>query len=343
MIIKISYLKFMKILITGSSGFIGFHLAKLLLEKKHKVHGYDSMNNYYDVTLKKARLNLLKKYPNFSFTKATLENEKILKKTFKLFKPKIVIHLAAQAGVRYSIEKPRVYLGSNIIGTFNIIEASHKIKVKHLIMASSSSVYGANKNIPFKEIDKTESQLSIYAATKKANESMAHSYSNIWKIPITMLRFFTVYGPWGRPDMALFKFTKGILNNKKIDIYNNGKMYRDFTYIDDIVDGIQLLLNRAPNNKQKNKYPNDSLSSVAPFRVLNIGNTKKIFLLDFIKHIENLLGKKAIRNYMSLQKGDVKQTLSNTNLLKKITGYHPKTNYKSGISKFLSWYKAYYK
>ena len=333
----------MKILITGSSGFIGFHLAKLLLEKNHKIHGYDSMNNYYDVKLKKARLNLLKKYPNFSFTKATLENEKILKKTFKLFKPKIVIHLAAQAGVRYSIEKPRVYLGSNIIGSFNVIEASHKVKVKHLIMASSSSVYGANKNIPFKEIDKTESQLSIYASTKKANESMAHSYSNIWKIPITMLRFFTVYGPWGRPDMALFKFTKGILNKKKIDIYNNGKMYRDFTYIDDIVNGIQLLLNKAPNNKQINKYPNDSLSSVAPFRVLNIGNTKKIFLLDFIKHIENQLGKKAIRNYMSLQKGDVKQTLSNTNLLKKITGYNPKTNYKSGISKFLSWYKAYYK
>ncbi len=333
----------MKILITGSSGFIGFHLAKLLLEKKHKVHGYDSMNNYYDVKLKKARLSLLRKYPNFSFTKATLENERILKKTFELFKPKIVIHLAAQAGVRYSIEKPRVYLESNIIGTFNIIEASHKVKVNHLIMASSSSVYGANKNIPFKEIDKTESQLSIYAATKKANESMAHSYSNIWKIPITMLRFFTVYGPWGRPDMALFKFTKGILNNKKIDIYNNGKMYRDFTYIDDIVNGIQLLLNKAPNNKQKNKYPNDSLSSIAPFRVLNIGNTKKIFLLDFIKHIENQLGKKAIRNYMSLQKGDVKQTLSNTNLLKKITGYYPKTNYKSGISKFVSWYKAYYK
>jgi len=198
----------MKILITGSSGFIGFHLAKSLLEKKYKVHGYDSMNNYYDVKLKKDRLNLLKKYPNFSFTKATLENEKILKKTFKLFKPKIVIHLAAQAGVRYSIEKPRVYLESNIIGSFNVIEASHKVKVKHLIMASSSSVYGANRNIPFKEIDKTESQLSIYAATKKANESMAHSYSNIWKIPITMLRFFTVYGPWGRPDMALFKLLR---------------------------------------------------------------------------------------------------------------------------------------
>jgi len=210
-------------------------------------------------------------------------------------------------------------------------------------MASSSSVYGANKNVPFTETDKTETQLSIYAATKKANENMAHAYSSMWKIPITMLRFFTVYGPWGRPDMALFKFTKGILNNKKIDIYNNGIMYRDFTYIDDIVKGIQLLLNKIPNNKKINKYKKDSLSTVAPFRVLNIGNTKKIFLLDFIKHIEKELGKKAIRNYMPIQKGDVKQTLSNTDLLKKITGYNPKTNYKLGIKKFLNWYKDYYK
>ena len=333
----------MKILITGSSGFIGFHLAKLLLENNHKVHGYDSMNSYYDLNLKKARLNILKKYNNFNFTKANLENEKKLNNTFKKFKPKIVIHLAAQAGVRYSISKPRVYLKSNISGTFNVIEASHKVKAKHLIMASSSSVYGANKNIPFKETDKTETQLSIYAATKKANENMAHSYSNIWKIPITMLRFFTAYGPWGRPDMALFKFTKGILANKKIDIYNSGKMYRDFTYIDDIVNGIQLLINKIPNSKQFNKYSDDSLSPVAPFRILNIGNTKKVFLLDFIKQIEKELGKKAIKNYLPLQKGDVKQTLSNTNLLKKITNYNSKTNYKLGIKKFLKWYKDYYK
>ena len=319
----------MKILVTGSSGFIGFHLSKLLLEKGHKVHGVDNMNKYYDVKLKKTRLKILKKNKNFSFAKINIENEKKLKKTFKKFKPKITIHLAAQAGVRYSIDKPRVYLDSNITGSFNIIEASHENNVKHLIMASSSSVYGANKKIPFKEIDKTETQLSVYAATKKANESMAHSYSNIWNIPITMLRFFTVYGPWGRPDMALFKFTKGVLENKKIDIYNFGKMYRDFTYIDDIVNGIILLINKAPNKKQKNKYKNDSLSSVAPFRILNIGNTKKVFLLNFIKQIELVLGKKAIRNYMPLQKGDVKQTLSNTKLLKSITGYNPKTNYKT--------------
>ena len=250
--------------------------------------------------------------------------------------------MAAQAGVRYSINKPRVYLDSNINGAFNVIEASHENKVKHLIMASTSSVYGANKNIPFKEIDKTETQLSIYASTKKANESMAHSYSNIWKIPITMLRFFTVYGPWGRPDMALFKFTKGILKNKKIDIYNYGKMYRDFTYIDDIVNGIKLLINKPPNINQKNKYKNDSLSPVAPFRILNIGNTKKVYLLNFIKQIELVLGKKAIRNYMPLQKGDVKQTVSSTKLLKQITGYNSKTNYKIGIKHFIAWYKEYY-
>ncbi len=333
----------MKVLVTGSSGFIGFHLSKKLLENGLKVHGFDSMNNYYDIKLKKARLNILKDFKKFSFTKAKLENKKSLERIFKRFKPKVVIHLAAQAGVRYSIDKPRVYLESNITGSYNIIEVSKKYNVVHLIMASSSSVYGANTKIPFKEIDKTETQLSIYASTKKSNESLAHSYSNIWKIPITMLRFFTVYGPWGRPDMALFKFTKGILNNKKIDIYNYGKMYRDFTYIDDIVNGIKLLINKPPKLNQLNKFKNDSLSSVAPFRVLNIGNTKKVFLLDFIKEIEKNLKKKSIRNYMPLQQGDVRETLSNTNLLRQITGYNPKTNYKLGIKKFLKWYLGYYK
>ncbi len=332
----------MKIIVTGSSGFIGFHVSKKLLESGNKVHGVDSMNNYYDVNLKKARLNILKKYKNFSFSKTKIENKKNLDLAFKKFKPVVVIHLAAQAGVRYSIEKPRVYLDSNITGTYNIIEISKTLNVKHLIMASSSSVYGANKKIPFKEIDKTETQMSIYAATKKSNESMAHAYSNIWKVPITMVRFFTVYGPWGRPDMALFKFTKGILNNKKIDIYNNGKMFRDFTYIDDIVSGINLLIRKVPNRNQLGKYKDDSLSPIAPFRVLNIGNTKKVYLLDFIKEIEKVLGKKAKRNYMPLQKGDVKQTLSNTNLLKKITKYNPKTNFKTGIRKFLDWYLDYY-
>ena len=333
----------MKIFITGSSGFIGFHLSKKLLDSGHSVHGFDSMNNYYDVKLKKARYEILKKYKKFSFTKNNLENQKVLSNTILKFKPKIIIHLAAQAGVRYSIEKPRVYLDSNITGTYNIIELAKKVNVKHLLIASSSSVYGANKKLPFKEIDKTETQLSIYAATKKSTESIAHSYSNIWKVPITMLRFFTVYGPWGRPDMALFKFTKGIIDNKKIDIYNKGKMYRDFTYIDDIVNGIKTLINKAPNLKQLNKIKNDSLSSVAPFRVLNIGNTRKVFLLDFIDALEKELGKKAIRNYMPMQKGDVKMTLSDTTLLKKLTGYNPKTNFRLGIKNFLKWYLSYYK
>ena len=333
----------MKIFLTGSSGFIGFHLSKKLLDKGYSVHGFDSMNTYYDVKLKKARFKILNEYKKFSFTKGKIENQKILSKSILKFKPKIIIHLAAQAGVRYSIKKPRVYLNSNIIGTYNIIELAKKVNVKHLLIASSSSVYGTNKKLPFKEIDKTETQLSIYAATKKSTESIAHSYSNIWKIPITMLRFFTVYGPWGRPDMALFKFTKGIINKKKIDIYNRGKMYRDFTYIDDIVDGIYKLISKVPNTKQFRKIKNDSLSSVAPFRILNIGNTKKVYLLDFINALEKELGKKAIRNYMPLQKGDVKITLSDTTLLKKLTGYNPKTNYKTGIKKFLKWYLFYYK
>ena len=332
----------MKIFITGSSGFIGFHLSKKLLDNGHQVHGFDSMNNYYDVKLKKARYQILKKYKNFFFTLGKLENQQNLSKSILKFKPSIIIHLAAQAGVRYSIEKPRVYLDSNINGTYNIIELAKKVNVKHLLIASSSSVYGANKKLPFKEIDKTETQLSIYAATKKSTESMAHSYSNIWNIPITMLRFFTVYGPWGRPDMALFKFTKGIINKKKIDIYNRGKMYRDFTYIDDIVKGISGLINKAPNIKQLGKIKDDSLSPVAPFRILNIGNKRKVYLLDFLNALEKEIGVKAIRNYMPMQKGDVKITLSDTNLLKKLTGYNPSTNYKIGIKNFLNWYLSYY-
>ena len=332
----------MKIFITGSSGFIGFHLSKKFLEEGHIVHGFDSMNSYYDVRLKNSRCDILKKYKKFTFTKGPLENQKILNKCVLKFKPRIVIHLAAQAGVRYSIEKPRAYLDSNIIGTYNVIEISKKIKVQHLLIASSSSVYGANTKTPFKEIDKTETQLSIYAATKKSTESIAHSCSSLWKVPITMLRFFTVYGPWGRPDMAYFKFTKKILNKQKIDIYNRGKMYRDFTYIDDIVIGITSLINKAPNLKKIKNIKDDSLSPVAPFRILNIGNTKKVYLMDFVNTLEKELKIKAIKNYMPMQKGDVSVTLSDTSLLKKLTGYNPKTNYKIGIKKFLDWYLNYY-
>ena len=332
----------MKIFITGSSGFIGFHLAKKLLDKGFKVCGYDSMNSYYDTKLKKSRLNILKKYENFKFVKNNIENYKVLKGIIIKFKPKIIIHLAAQAGVRYSLKNPDVYLQSNIIGTFNIIKIANRIKTKHLIIGSSSSVYGANKKFPFQEIDKTDHQISFYAATKKSTENLAHSYSSLWNLPITVLRFFTVYGPWGRPDMAYFKFTKKILNGKKIDIYNKGRMYRDYTYIDDIVDGILKLINKVPKLTSKKKIKNDSLSPVAPFRILNIGNTKKIYLLDFINTLEKELGKKIKKNYMPMQKGDVHSTLSDSSLLKKITGYNPKTKYQTGIKKFIEWYLDYY-
>jgi len=331
-----------KIYITGAAGFIGFHAAKKFLDKGMKVHGFDSMNNYYDPSLKTNRLNILKKYKNFSFTKGLLENQKLLNQSVLKFKPTIIIHLAAQAGIRYSVVNPDVYLNSNIFGTFNVIKISNKVKVKHLIIGSSSSVYGANKKIPFREIDKTDHQISFYAATKKSTESLAHSYSSLWKLPITMLRFFTVYGPYGRPDMAYFKFTKNILKGKKIDIYNKGKMYRDYTYIDDIINGIYKLIKKPPSLNSKKKFKNDSLSAVAPFRVLNIGNTKKVYLLDFINTLEKELDKKIKKNYMPMQKGDVHSTLSDSSLLKRITGYNPKTNYKIGITKFIKWYLNYY-
>ena len=332
-----------KILITGSSGFIGFSLALKLLKKGHKILGYDSINDYYDVNLKFSRNRILKIFKNFTFIKGELEDQKKLNKNVLSFKPEIIIHLAAQAGVRYSLDAPRKYLSTNIIGTFNIIEIAHKIKVKHLLIASSSSVYGANKQSVFKETDKTDNQLSIYAATKKSTESIAHSYSSLWKIPITMLRFFTVYGPWGRPDMAYFSFTKAIIKNKKIDVYNKGEMYRDFTYIDDVTKSIELLIDKIPSQNNKKKYKNDSLSNVAPFRIVNIGNQKKVYLKKFIIALENKLNKKAKKNNMSMQKGDVKKTLSNTHLLNQIINFKPKVNYIEGISGFVDWYKKYYK
>ena len=332
-----------KIYITGAAGFIGFHTAKKFLDKGIKVHGLDSINDYYDVSLKMSRLEILKQYKNFSFTKGLLENQKILNKSISNFKPTIIIHLAAQAGVRYSIDNPDAYLNSNIIGTFNVIKIANKVGVKHLIIGSSSSVYGANKKIPFQERDKTDHQVSFYAATKKSSEILAHSYSSLWKLPITMLRFFTVYGPFGRPDMAYYKFTKKILEGKKIDIYNKGKMYRDYTYVDDIVEGIYKLINKIPILNSKKKYKNDSLSPVAPFRILNIGNTKKISLLDFINTLEKELNKKIKRNYMPMQKGDVHSTLSDSSLLKRITKYNPRTSYKIGVKKFIKWYLDYYK
>ena len=318
----------MKIFITGSSGFIGFHLTKKLLEKKIKVHGYDSMNNFYDIKLKNSRLKILKRYKNFSFSKNTLENDKVLNKAISNFKPTIIIHLAAQAGVRYSIENPDKYLNSNILGTFNIIKCAEKIKVKHLIIGSSSSVYGANKKTPFQEIDKTEHQISFYAATKKSTESLAHSYSSLWKLPITMLRFFTVYGPWGRPDMAYFKFTKKIIKNEKIDIFNRGNHFRDFTYVSDIIRFIDTIVKKKENRK---------------FEILNLGsnNPKKLGL--FIKLIEKKLNKKSKKNYIKKQSGDMHGT--HADMKKSIDNYNLKykVDLEKGINQFIDWYIKYKK
>ena len=334
----------MKFLITGTAGFIGFHLAKLLLDENNEVHGFDAITNYYDVNLKNKRLSILHENSKFTFTKDRLEDNDKFDVAANKFRPDVIIHLAAQAGVRYSLENPRSYIDSNIIGTFNVMEAARKLKVEHLLMASTSSVYGANLKMPFTEIEKTDTQLTIYAATKKANESMAHSYSYLWKIPTTMFRFFTVYGPWGRPDMALFKYVEAILNNKPIDIYNHGDMYRDFTYVEDLVRGIRLLIDKIPNSKDdQNILKQDSLSSVAPYRVVNIGNSNKVKLLDFIDAIEEILGKKAIRNYMPMQLGDVHATWADTSLLQNLTNYSPQVNFKDGVRHFIEWYKDYHK
>ena len=334
----------MKIFVSGSSGFIGFHLSRKFLDKGFKVHGYDSMNNYYDVKLKKSRLKILQKHKNFTFTKGFLENKKKLFLSISKFKPSIIIHLAAQAGVRYSLENPDVYLNSNIIGTFNIIECANKIKVKHLIIGSSSSVYGANKKFPFKEIHKTDHQLSFYAATKKSTESLAHAYSSLWKLPITMLRFFTVYGPWGRPDMALFKFTRAILDEKPIDLFNNGKHSRDFTYIDDIVEGVLKTLDSPAsiNNNWDSDHP-DPASSKAPWCVYNIGNNKPVKLMDYVDALEKALGKKAKLNFLPLQPGDVIDTYADVENLKEKLNYKPSTSVVNGVTKFIKWYQDYYK
>ena len=332
----------MKILVTGSAGFIGSALSIKLLDRGDRVIGIDNHNNYYDPALKESRLSRHINHKNYNHINMDIEDQKAVEELFNEHQFDSVVNLAAQAGVRYSIENPLKYIKTNMVGFGHILEGCRYGNVAHLVYASSSSVYGSNTKIPFSVHDNVDHPISLYAASKKANELMAHAYSHLYNLPTTGLRFFTVYGPWGRPDMALFKFTKGIINKKKIDIYNQGKMYRDFTYIDDIVDGINALINKAPNMKQFGKIKNDSLSPVAPFRILNIGNTRKVYLLDFINALEKELGTKAIRNYMPMQKGDVKITLSDTTLLKKLTGYNPKTNYKIGIKKFLKWYLSYY-
>jgi UDP-glucuronate 4-epimerase len=331
-----------RIFITGTAGFIGFHLAKLLLSQGYIVHGLDGLTDYYDVELKKRRHSMLLQNQNFSCSVSLLEDQSELNNIIDEFRPNVIIHLAAQAGVRYSIENPKAYIDANIIGTFHILEAAKRLEVEHLLMASTSSVYGANTDMPFYETEKADTQLTLYAATKKANESMAHAYSNLWKLPITIFRFFTVYGPWGRPDLALYKFVAAILEGRPIDIYNNGDMYRDFTYVGDLVHAISLLIRANPSSPGAVPIDGDSLSPVAPFRVVNIGNSEKIKLLDFIDAIEEKLGIEAIRNYMPMQMGDVPATWANVELLHSLTGYCPQTAYRDGIGRFIDWYREYY-
>ena len=334
-----------RIFVTGSAGFIGFHLSKLLLEEGFVVRGYDGMTDYYDVNLKHHRHKILSGYKNFSYVESLLENKDVLFQSIENFKPEVIVHLAAQAGVRYSLENPRAYIDSNIVGTFEVMDAAKEYDLKHLLMASTSSVYGANEDMPFREVEKADLPLTIYAATKKANESMAHAHSHLWDLPITMFRFFTVYGPLGRPDLALYKFVDAILKGESIDIYNNGEMYRDFTYVDDLVKSIKLLLDVIPQKPLPDNPSKDfdSISSVAPFRIVNIGNSDKVKLLDFVDAIEKELGIKAKRNYMEMQTGDVPATWANTDLLKELTGYRPDTDYRKGIKKFVTWFLEYYK
>ena len=330
--------------ITGSSGFIGFHLAMFFLSNDWEVVGLDALTDYYDVNLKKARQKILCENSNFHNYEGLIQDVKLLNTIFLRHKPNIVVHLAAQAGVRYSIKNPMSYVESNLLGTFQILEIARKYKPKHLLMASTSSVYGSNKDYPLHENQKINTPMSFYAATKISNEAMAHSYSHLYEIPITMFRFFTVYGPWGRPDMALFKFTRNILLDDPIDVYNSGNMQRDFTYIADLVKAIFLLTSKEPKKVKERKeiMQYDNISPVAPFRVVNIGNSHPINLLDFIKELENILGKEAKKNFLSMQDGDIKKTYSNTNLLRDLTGFEPKTNIREGISYFVKWYKSYY-
>jgi UDP-glucuronate 4-epimerase len=326
------------ILITGCAGFIGFHLSKRLLLNDYVIIGVDNLINYYDVHLKQARLNLLKEHDHFTFELASIEDKETLEKIFSQNDIDIVINLAAQAGVRYSLENPYAYIQSNVIGFMNILECCHQYQIEHLIYASSSSVYGANTSMPFSTNDNVDHPVSMYAATKRANELMAYTYSHLYDLPTTGLRFFTVYGPWGRPDMSYFKFVKAIVNGEPIQVFNSGHMKRDFTYIDDIVEGIVRLLEKKP---QRIKIP--TITSNAPYKLYNIGNNQPEKLMDFISVIEEKLGKKAIKEFLPMQAGDVPETYADTEDLEKAVGFKPKTTINEGLGKFIDWYNDYYK
>ena len=334
----------MKILLTGAAGFIGMTTALKLLSRGDEVVGLDNLNDYYDVNLKHSRLNRLTTSKNFSFVKLDVADREGIASLFALEKFDRVIHLAAQAGVRYSLQNPHAYIESNVVGFTNILEGCRHTKVQHLVYASSSSVYGGNTKMPFSEHDSVDHPVSLYAATKKANELMAHTYSHLYGLPTTGLRFFTVYGPWGRPDMALFLFTKAILEGRAIDVFNHGNMRRDFTFVDDIVEGVVRVLDRvATPDAAYDAVKADPATSNAPYRVFNIGNNNPVALLDFIACIEKELGKTAQKNLLPLQDGDVPETYANTDALNQWVGFVPGTSIESGIGRFVAWYRSYYK
>ncbi len=319
-------------LVTGGAGFIGFHLSKTLLEKGAVVIGFDNLNDYYDVKLKEDRLAILEQYEKYTFVKGDLADNADVFRVFQEHRPQIVVNLGAQAGVRYSIDNPRAYMESNMMGFFHILEGCRYFPVEHLMYASSSSVYGGNEKVPFSTEDKVDEPVSLYAATKKSNELMAHAYSKLYHIPVTGLRFFTVYGPFGRPDMAYFKFTNKILAGEPIQIYNNGDMYRDFTYIDDIVEGVENILCNPPAENAKG----------ARYKVYNIGNNKPVKLMDYIETLEKCLGKTAKKEYLPMQPGDVYQTYADVSELMRDYGFKPDTSIEEGLSRFVDWYRTYY-
>jgi UDP-glucuronate 4-epimerase len=331
--------------ITGTAGFIGFHLARLLLSQGWRVAGFDGMTDYYDVSLKRRRHQMLLQNEGFAATEAMLEDADALGRAVEAAAPDVIVHLAAQAGVRYSLENPRAYVDANIVGTFNVMEAAARAGAGHLLMASTSSAYGANTEMPFAETQKADTPLTIYAATKKANEAMGHAWAHVHAMPVTMFRFFTVYGPWGRPDMALFKFAEGIRAGRPIDIYNHGDMRRDFTYVDDLARAIALLIDappaRADAREGLDAVPGDTLSPVAPYRLVNIGNSESVRLLDFVEALEAEMGRPARRNYMEMQLGDVPATWADAGLLRALTGYRPQTGYREGVRRFVEWYLDY--
>ena len=330
----------MRYFITGTAGFIGFHLARRLLQDGHDVVGFDGMTHYYNVRLKEARHAALKQFANFTPVIGMLEDRDLLGSAMREARPDIIVHLAAQAGVRYSLENPKAYLDSNLIGSWNVLELAKEIGVGHLMLASTSSIYGASPTVPFNESDRADEPLTFYAATKKSMELMAHSYSHLYKVPTTAFRFFTVYGPWGRPDMALFKFVEAMLENRAIDIYGEGRMSRDFTYIDDLVEAIVRLAAIPPNeaNRIDPALATDTLSHQAPFRVVNIGGGQPIGLMEFVETIETIIARPALRNMLPMQQGDVPRTFASPDLLLALTGYKPDTPLFQGVSAFVNWY-----